>query len=81
MVTRSGRDFQRRDQGKQKEADKEPEKMVVEETASADIVTEQLKKTKTNASIWDLLVSSESHRRALVKALTQISVPETTTPD
>ena len=54
---------------------------MVEKTASADIVTEQVKKTKTNASIWDLLVSSESHRRALVKALTQIPIPETATPD
>ena len=81
LVTRSGRDFQRKDLGKQKEADKEPEKIVVEETASTDIVTEQLKKTKTNASIWDLLISSESHRRALVKALTQIPIPETATPD
>ena len=81
LVTRSGRDFQRKDPGKQKEVDKELEKIVVEETASADIVTEQLKKTKTNASICDLLVSLESHRRALVKALTQIPIPESATPD
>ena len=40
LATRSGRDFQRKDLGRQKEADKEPEKTMVEETASADIVTE-----------------------------------------
>ena len=41
-----------------------------------DRVTDQLKKAKANVSIWDLLVYSHSHRKALVDALSKIKVPE-----
>ena len=40
-----------------------------------------MKKTKANASIWDLLVCSYSHRKALVDALSKIQVSEDVSPE
>ena len=39
-----------------------------------DLILEQLKKAKANMSIWELLMHSSSHRKALVKALTKMNI-------
>ena len=44
-------------------------------------VIKQLKRTQSNVSVWGLLASSTAHRDALVKALTQIPVPTSASPD
>ena len=44
-----------------------------------DLILEQLKKAKANISIWELLMHSSSHRKALVKALTKMSIQTTAT--
>ena len=76
QVTRSGRDYQRKDldipESSTKKGGPAPEtgKEIVE--VREDLVTDQLKKTKVNAGIWDLLVYSNSHRKVLVDALPRI---------
>ena len=85
QVTRSGKDYQRKDldvpesslrkSGSALETGKE----IVE--VKEDLVTDQLKKMKANASIWDLLVYSHSHRRALIDALSKIQVPKDVSPE
>ena len=39
-----------------------------------DLILEQLKKAKASVSIWELLIYSSSHRKALVKALTKLNI-------
>ena len=46
-----------------------------------DLILEQLKKAKANVSIWELLVYSSSHRKALVKALAKMNIQTTATPE
>ena len=41
----------------------------------------QLKKTKVEMNIWQLIVTSKNHREALLKALTEINVPSETSPE
>ena len=80
QVTRSGKDYQRRDLDVPKSSTKKsgpaPEDGKESMEVKEDLVTDQLKKTKANASIWDLLVYSYSHRKALVDAMSRIQVPE-----
>nr|CAN77310.1 hypothetical protein VITISV_017493 [Vitis vinifera] len=45
-----------------------------------DEVFRQLQSTQGRISIWSLLASSSTHRDALIRALSQISVETTTTP-
>ena len=45
------------------------------------MILEQLKKAKASVSIWELLMHSSSHRKALVKALTKKSIQTNTTPE
>ena len=45
------------------------------------MILEQLKKAKANVSIWELLMHSSSHRKALVKALTKMNIQTDTTPE
>ena len=46
-----------------------------------DLILEQLKKAKANVSIWELLIHSSSHRKALVKALANMNIQNTATPE
>ena len=64
---------------KKDSSDKEVNKPVTE--IQEDLITEQLKMTKANASVWDLLIYSEVHRKALIDALSQIKIPIDTTPE
>ena len=40
-----------------------------------------MKKAKANVSIWELLMHSSSHRKALVKALTKMNIQTNATPE
>ena len=44
-----------------------------------DLILDQLKKVKVNVSIWELLMHSSSHRKALVKALAKMNIETTAT--
>ena len=46
-----------------------------------DLILEQLKKVKANVSIWELLMHSNSYRKALVKALTKMNIQTNATPE
>ena len=39
-----------------------------------DLILKQLKKTQTQASIWDLLMSSKKYKEALVRALDDVKI-------
>ena len=43
-------------------------------TEKTNLVFEQLKKTKANASIWELLMHSRVHRDTLIKALENMNI-------
>ena len=45
-----------------------------------DLILKQLKKERVNVSIWELLMHSSSHRKALVKALAKMNIQTTVTP-
>ena len=62
----------------------EKEKVVKEEDSDEpddDLILEQLKKAKANVSIWELLMHSSSHKKALVKALANMNIQTTATPE
>ena len=62
----------------------EKEEKVKEEDSDEldnDLILEQLKKAKANVSIWELLMHSSSHKKALVKALTKMNIQTTATPE
>lgn len=44
-------------------------------------IEEQRRKTPAHISIMDMLMSSDSHREALVKVLSRVSVPDNTTSE
>ena len=46
-----------------------------------DEILRQLRTTQARISIWSLLASSSTHRDALIRALSQIAVDTTTTPE
>ncbi|RVW22168.1 Retrovirus-related Pol polyprotein from transposon 17.6 [Vitis vinifera] len=46
-----------------------------------DEILRQLQSTQAHISIWSLLASSSTHRDALIRALSQIRVETTTTPE
>ena len=50
------------------------------ENAEGDTVLKQLKKTRAQVSIWELLCTSQEHRQAMVEALNKIVVPEDANP-
>ena len=57
---------------------------VVEEDSDEpndNLILEQLKKAKASVSIWELLMHSSSHMKALVKALANMIIQTTTTPE
>ena len=51
------------------------------ERAVDDMILKQLKKAKASVSIWELLIHSSSHRKALVKALTKMNIQTNATPE
>ena len=55
------------------------EKKKVEEKVE-DVVLQQLKKISAQVSIWELLCSSQEHRKAIVEALGRIMVPADAEP-
>ena len=55
----------------------EREEVVKEEDSNEqgdDLILEQLKKAKANVSIWELLMHSSKHRKAMVKALANMNI-------
>ena len=46
-----------------------------------NMILEQLKKAKASVSIWELLMHSISHRKALVNALTEMNIQTNATPE
>ena len=74
-MTRSGRFYEAADKGKgvTEERKKEEEK-------AEDVVLRQLKKIPAQVSIWELLCSSQEHRKAMVEALGRIMVPADAEP-
>ena len=46
-----------------------------------DEILKQLQSAQTRISIWSLLASSTTHRETLIKALSQIRVDTTTSPE
>ena len=75
QVTRSGKAYKLVE--KKEERAIEKEEIVREEDSDEpedDLILEQLKKAKAGMSIWELLMHSSSHRKALVKALAKMSI-------
>ena len=82
QVTRSGKGYKLAEKRVEKAIEKE--EVVKEEDLDEpddDLILEQLKKAKANVSIWELLMHSSSHRKALVKALTKINIQTNVTPE
>ena len=80
-MTRSGKGSKPIEKKVEKAMEKEEE--VKEEDSDEqdnDMILEKLKKTKANVSIWELLMHSSSHRKALVKALAKMNIQTTATP-
>ena len=80
QVTRSGKGYKPVE--KKIERAVEKEEAVGEEDSDEpedDMILEQLKTAK--ASVWELLMHSSSHRKALVKALTKMNIQTNATPE
>src|SRR3989449_2806416 len=70
------------------EKEKESEKLGVEKKkdvcpggTDAESVLKQLKRTRADVTIWDLILASKSHREALLKALATYRVPTEVTTE
>ena len=82
QVTRSGKGYKLVE--KKVERAVEKEEVVREEDSDEledDLILEQLKIAKASVSIWELLMHSSSHRKALVKALTKMNIQTNATPE
>ena len=80
QVTRSGKGYKPVE--KKLERAVEKEEVVREEDSDEpedELILEQLKKAKASVSIWELLMHSSIHRKALVKALTKMNIQTTKT--
>ena len=80
-MTKSGKSY--KPAKKKVEKAVEREEVVKEEDSDEqddDIILEQVRKEKANVSIWELLMHSSSHRKALVKALAKMNIQITETP-
>ena len=74
QVTRIGKGY--------KPAEKKVERAIEKEVVGEEdlnelkdyLILEQLKKAKASLSIWELLMHSISHRKALVKFFTKMSI-------
>src|SRR3989442_12090125 len=96
-LTRSGRVFKPADlrtgensnkRSIEVEKEKEAEKLGVEKKkddcpggTDAESVLKQLKRTRADVTIWDLILASKSHREALLKALATYRVPTEVTAE
>ena len=81
QVIRSGKGYKPVE--KKVERAVEKEEVVREEDSDEpkdDLILEQLKKAKASVSIWELLMHSSSHRKALVKVLTKKKFQTNATP-
>ena len=74
-MTRSGHFYEVVDKGKGVVREKKKE-----EEKAEDVVLRQLKKIPAQVSIWELLCSSQEHRRAMVEVLGRIMVPADAQP-
>ena len=81
QVTRSGKGYKPIEKKVEKAVEKE-ETMGEEDSDKPedDIILEQLKKVQASMSIWELLMHSSSHRKALVKALAKMNIQTNATP-
>ena len=82
QVTKSGKGYKPVEKKVERAIEKED--VVGEEDSDEpedDLILEQLKKEKASVSIWELLIHSSSHRKALVKALTKMSIQTNATPE
>ena len=82
QVTRSSKGYKLVE--KKVERTVEKEEAVGEEDSDEpedDLILEQLKKAKASVSIWEFLMHSSSHRKALVKALTKMNIQTNATPE
>ena len=80
QVTKSGKGYKPVE--KKVERAVEKEEAVREEDSDEledDMILEQLKKAKASVSIWELLMHSSSQMKALVKALTKMTIQTNTT--
>ena len=80
QVTRSGKGYKLIEKKVEKAVEKE--EIVGEKDSDEpedDLILKQLKKAKVRVSIWELLMHSSSHRKALVKALTKMNIQTNTT--
>ena len=73
-MTRSGRFYEAVDKGKEVVEEKKNEEK------AEDVVLRQLKKIPAQVCIWELLCSSQEHRKAMVEALGRIMVPADAEP-
>ena len=81
-MTRSGKGYKPAEKKVEKTIEQEEEaKEEDSEELDDNLILEQLKKAKANVSIWELLMHSSSHRKALVKALANMSIQTTATPE
>ena len=80
QVTRSVKGYKQVEKKVERAVEKEE---VVREDDSDEpedeLILEQLKKAKASVSIWELLMHSSIHRKALVKALTKMNIQTTKT--
>ena len=82
QVTRSGKGYKPVEKKVKRAVEKE--EVVREEDSDEpedDLILEQLKKSKASMSVWELLMHSSSHRKALVKALTKMSIQTNATSE
>ena len=80
-MTKSGKGYKPIENKTEKTVEKEEEvKKEDSDEPNDDLILEQLKRAKANVSIWELLMHSSSHRKALVKALTKINIQTNATP-
>ncbi|XP_050238216.1 uncharacterized protein LOC126687702 [Mercurialis annua] len=75
-ITRSGR-FYSDAREKEKENNTRGDAM---KECEEDVVLKQLRQTKANASVWDLLVASKTHRDAMFEALASLNINVNSTP-
>ena len=80
QVTRSGKGYKPIEKKVEKAMEKEEMKEEDSDEPDDDMILEQLKKAKANVSIWELLMHSSSHRKALAKALTKMNIQTNATP-
>ena len=78
-MTRSSKGYKPIEKKTEKAVEKEEVKEEDSDELDDDLILEQLKKTKANVSIWELLMHSSSHRKALLKALANMNIQTTAT--